>query len=289
MTSPRDEVARFSYLQWQPLYETEKPFQVFSNISCSALEQRSTNLHFIDGEPQTIHDIRGRESEFGLDRNGFMIRKDEMREADLTTEEGFRRDYLPHIENMMKEHVADIDHMVCFDWGFRKNVPLRKDRINVNDRMQLLEPARQVHCDQSPAGALQRLQRHAPEYTKAAYEGRLRIINVWRPLNHPVEDNALAVCDGQTIEDRDLVEADHITRLYLGRTMYGLQSPQHKWYYLNHQCPNELLFIKIFDSDSTVPAPRSLHASFDHSQKRENAPPRESVEVRFLVITEARQ
>jgi hypothetical protein len=31
---------------------------------------------------------------------------------------------------------------------FRKNVPLKKERINVNDRMQLLEPAKQVHCGQ---------------------------------------------------------------------------------------------------------------------------------------------
>jgi hypothetical protein len=117
MVETRDETARFSYLQWQKLYETEKPFQVFSSISCDAEEQRPTNLQFLDGDPQLIRDIRGREAEFDLDTNGFIIRNDSMRDADLSTEEGFRRDYLPHIEEMMREHVDGIDHMVCFDWG----------------------------------------------------------------------------------------------------------------------------------------------------------------------------
>lgn len=80
--------------------------------------------------------------------------------------------------------------------------------------------------------------------------------SIWRPLNHPVVDNSLAVCDGRTVEDGELVEADHITKVYLGRTMYGLQSPRHKWYYLGSQQPDELFFIKIFDSDPNVAAKR---------------------------------
>ncbi|KAF2801729.1 uncharacterized protein BDZ99DRAFT_402741, partial [Mytilinidion resinicola] len=73
--------------------------------------------------------------------------------------------------------------------------------------------------------------------------------SVWRPINHPAEDNTLTLCDGSAIDDSDVVEADHITRQYLESTMYGLFSRKHKWYYLSKQTPEELYFFKIFESD----------------------------------------
>lgn len=119
MTSIKTEIARFSYLKWQKLYETEKPFQVFSSISLDAEEQRSTNLVFEDGEPQTVYDIRGREAEFDLDQNGFAVLKQAMPKANLSTEEGLRAEYLPHIEKLLRENVDGVDEAICFDWGVR--------------------------------------------------------------------------------------------------------------------------------------------------------------------------
>ncbi|KAK0116361.1 hypothetical protein ONS95_013381 [Cadophora gregata] len=281
MPETRDVMVSFSYLQWQELYKHEKPFQIFSQIPPDFPNRRPTNLVFWNAPEEAVKDLRGIEGQFTLDQNGFMVRRQDMPETDLQTEDAVRNEYVPHIEKLLKKEVDGVDFIYCFDWGRRKNAPLQKSRINVNDKMQLLEPWRQVHCDQSPTGALNRLKYHAPDQVNRALAGRLRIINVWRPLYHEVVDNPLALCDGETIDEEDVVEVDHITKLYHGNTMYGLYAPKHKWYYLNHQRPDELHIFKIFDSASG-----SFHTSFLHRQIPKDAPPRESFEARFLIITD---
>ena len=79
---------------------------------------------------------------------------------------------------------------------------------------------------------------------------------VWRPFGHPIEDRPLALCDGSTIEDVNLVACDHVTRHYTSETSYMLRSPQQRWYYLAHQTPDEVLFFKNFDADPDVRAKR---------------------------------
>jgi hypothetical protein len=48
--------------------------------------------------------------------------------------------------------------------------------------------------------------------------------------------------------------ADHVTRTYIGETVYPMHNEQARWYYLSTQKPNEVLLFKIFDSDESVPA-----------------------------------
>ncbi|KAI0407264.1 hypothetical protein F4802DRAFT_554752 [Xylaria palmicola] len=279
------EQAHLVYLQWQDLYNEEKPFQVFANIPEGSTE-RLTNLVFGAGPLIKINDLRGNEDNFTLDGNGFKVIQDKLPDDfNLKSRECMGTEVVPYLEDLIRRNVEGADFVRCMDWGFRRNVEMSQSRMDVNDNMQILNPGRQVHCDQSPKGALGRLHQHAPEMAELAKRGRLRIINLWRPLNHPVKDNSLTLCDGSTIKASDLVEADHISRTYIGNTMYGLFSPNHKWYYLHHQTPEEVFLFKIFDSDPDVAAKCSLHAAFDYSNVSDDSIPRESMEVRFLVVT----
>ncbi|KAK0732044.1 hypothetical protein B0H67DRAFT_566500 [Lasiosphaeris hirsuta] len=280
--APIDEQASIVYLEWQELYESEKPFQVFADVP-QGFHGRLTNLVFAPAPPLEIRDLRGREDAYTLDANGFRLVRNRMPAFDLSTKESMESNVVPYLEDLVTKHVDGADFVRCFDWGFRKNVEMTMPKMDVNDKMQMLNPGKQAHCDQSPAGALGRLQYHAPEMVERAE--RLRIINLWRPLNHPAKDNTLAVCDGSTIVATDLVEADHISSTYLGSTVYGLYSPKHRWHYLRHQTPEEVFLIKIFDSDPDVNAECSLHAAFDYTHVPEDALPRESLEMRFLVVS----
>ncbi|KAK3384247.1 hypothetical protein B0T24DRAFT_588827 [Lasiosphaeria ovina] len=280
-----DEQARLVYLQWKDLYTKEKPFQVFANVPAGS-DEKLTNLVFEPGPPVTIHDLRGHEDGFSLDGNGFTVIRDEMPGSyDLDSRECMKNDVVPYLEDLVKRHVEGADFVRCFDWGFRKNVDMSVVKMDVNDKMQVLNPGKQVHCDQSPTGALGRLNNHAPEMRDKAKKGRLRIINMWRPLYHPAKDNTLAVCDGSTIDTSDLVEADHISTTYLGSTMYGLYSSNQRWHYLRNQTPEEVFLIKIFDSNFQVAAKCSLHAAFDCTKVDQDALPRESMEMRFIVVS----
>lgn len=80
------------------------------------------------------------------------------------------------------------------------------------------------------------------------------LFSVWRPINHPVEDMPLAVCDGSTVQPSDLVETDHVRTSYIGSTMYLMSRPEHRWHYVSRQRPDEVLLFKNFDSASDVAA-----------------------------------
>ncbi|KAH9224645.1 hypothetical protein DL95DRAFT_452396 [Leptodontidium sp. 2 PMI_412] len=79
-------------------------------------------------------------------------------------------------------------------------------------------------------------------------QGRVRVINVWKPLKNPVEDYPLAVCDSSSMALDDLIESDLIRKRFTGATLYAHYNSNQKWYYLSRQRPDEALIMKVFDS-----------------------------------------
>src|SRR5260370_21129041 len=68
----------FQYLVWNPIYRTEKPFQIFSDIPPDWPDQRKDNLHFeFASSVETINDVRGQEHIYTLDQHGFPYIKHE--------------------------------------------------------------------------------------------------------------------------------------------------------------------------------------------------------------------
>lgn len=64
-----------------------------------------------------------------------------------------------------------------------------------------------------------------------------------------VQDRPLALCDVQTINEEDLVEADHVRKHYSGSNYYALYNPRYRWHYLNQQRRDEVTLLKMFDSE----------------------------------------
>jgi len=105
------------YLKRLDLYKHEKPFEIYMDIPVDSPDQRTKNTEFEPGE-QTIHDIRGREEEYEIDVNGFMIRK---LTASLDAQNGYQKaqvesQYLPEVERFLRAEISDIDHIYFFDW-----------------------------------------------------------------------------------------------------------------------------------------------------------------------------
>jgi hypothetical protein len=62
------------------------------------------------------------------------------------------------------------------------------------------------------------------------------------------------MCDGGTVNQSDLVEADHIRRHYMGSTLYLMPSSKHRFYYMSKQSKDDVLIFKNFDSSPNVAA-----------------------------------
>jgi hypothetical protein len=114
-SQPEDLTATLKFLSWQPLYETEKPFQIFMNIPPDVPDQRTTNLVFGDHQVE-IRDVRNRNLPSSIDEMGFIYRQHETSITDFTSREVVEREYLPEVEGLLRRELEGVDKVFFFDW-----------------------------------------------------------------------------------------------------------------------------------------------------------------------------
>ena len=108
-----NERARLTFLKWVPLYEKQKPFQVFTSLP---LGVPSTNLVFEDEEELDIRDMRGQEHHFKLDEHAFQLCKADMQFTAFNDAAQIEELYLPRVRMLIEEHVQGADKIIFFDW-----------------------------------------------------------------------------------------------------------------------------------------------------------------------------
>ena len=107
------ERARLAFLKWIPLYEKQKPFQVFTSLP---LGVPSTNLVFEEEVELDIQNIRGQEHRFKLDEHAFQLCKNNIRFTAFDDAAQIEEAYLPAVKTLIEEHVQGADKIVFFDW-----------------------------------------------------------------------------------------------------------------------------------------------------------------------------
>jgi hypothetical protein len=99
----------------------------------------------------------------------------------------------------------------------------------------------------------------------------------------------LGVAAANSVRDSELVPIKLIYPNRVGETLSvrpaeeGRTDGGHKWHYLFEQRPDEVTFIKCFDSKTDGRARRVPHSAFV-DEEFEGEEPRESIEVRTLVF-----
>jgi len=133
-------------------------------------------------------------------------------------------------------------------------------------------------------------------------KGRFAIINVWRNIaDEPVANHPLALCDGQSVSPEDLVVFEIHYHDRVGENYFAKHADQHSWWYYPAMTRDEVLLIKQWDSigelaqsdgaraDSSAggeqaPCTFSFHTSFKDLTIPPEAPDRQSIEVRCIVL-----
>lgn len=123
--------------------------------------------------------------------------------------------------------------------------------------------------------------------------GGYSIINFWRPIlpmDGPVKDTPLALCDPNTVKVEDVVQNTTMGFVKGGqRSSLVKFSVEQKWYYYPEMTKDEVLVFRQFHFDPTVAAPYQklrtvFHTAFKHPKAKENkAEPRCSSEYRVGV------
>ena len=145
-------------------------------------------------------------------------------------------------------------------------------------------PVRFAHNDYTEGSGPQRVRDLMPaDEAEELLQHRFAVINVWKPIQGPVEEAPLAVCDARTLRPRDFVATDLKYRDRTGEVYSLTFSPEHRWFYYSSMEAQEALLLKCFDS-STDRARFTAHTAFDDPTSPPDARARESIEVRTLAF-----
>jgi hypothetical protein len=106
-----------TYIEWQDLYSTEKPFQIFVSFDAGAGENiRDTNIVFGQGTEEIIHDCRGKEGDFTLDEHGFSFVTHHSQMVSWDDSDTVKEVYLKEVEEVLRQQVDDVGQVFFFDW-----------------------------------------------------------------------------------------------------------------------------------------------------------------------------
>jgi len=219
-----------------------------------------------------IQDIRGKESIFSVDSSGFaalsnnpskLVYKDW--ENDAVIEEK----YYPEVKKLLMDNLPGASRVLIFDHTIRRTVGATR------------APVLRAHIDQTGEASLKRVYRHLPEEANELVKGRVRIVNVWRPLKGPVRALPLAMADSRTVGFNDLTAVEHRYPDYTGWTVGVRYRPAQKWWYWSGMKEDERFLLQCFDSHGSQA--RGAHTAFVHPDSLPEDG-RESIEVRALIF-----
>jgi hypothetical protein len=230
----------------------------------------------VDPHRVTIHNARlGGDRQ--LDRDGFRFRPHDTKVVDFFDEEQIRNVYYPEMEALVKAE-SGASRVVVFDHT------LRTADDEQRAARKIREVVRRVHNDYTEWSGPQRVRNLLPDEADELLKRRFAIVQVWRPIRHPVESFPLAICDARSISPDDFVVNERRYPNRVGQTYAITYNPAHQWYWLPRMRRDEALVFKVYDSAKDGRARWSAHTAFEDPTSPPNARPRESIEIRTLAF-----
>lgn len=229
------------------------------------------------------------------------------------------KEYYPQCEALVKR-LTGASTVCAFDHNVRSSGRAgSKLEAEGSTQAVIQEPAGMVHNDYTKVSAPRRLQQLAqvpksdndvlksrlqneqsvvhPTIVQQALNGEQRyaFINVWRNIRaEPVASIPLACVNAQTQSMDELLTFQIIYADRIGENYFTRYSPRHEWNYFPGMTRDEALVIKQWDSEGDIAKGKddngrqlstfSLHSAFMDPTSALDAPARESIEVRCIVI-----
>ncbi len=230
-----------------------------------------------DPRRMTLHNGRPHARDFALDRNGFRFVDHDTKVADFFDEDEIRRVYYPEMEALIKAE-SGAKRVVVFDHT------LRTADDELRESKKIREVVRRVHNDYTEWSGPQRVRDLLPDEADELLKRRFAIIQVWRPIRHPVETYPLAIADAGSLSPENLVISERRYPNRIGQTYAITYNPAHKWFWFPRMRRDEALVFKVYDSLKDGRARWTAHTAFEDPTTPPHARPRESIEIRTLAF-----
>ncbi|WP_300033393.1 CmcJ/NvfI family oxidoreductase [uncultured Roseobacter sp.] len=153
--------------------------------------------------------------------------------------------------------------------------------VRIDDPKAIRKPARNVHSDYSEDGAKHRLIDLLGTEKAAEWSGgHFAFINVWRPVEHPINSAPLGFVRPSSVASDDWILLDLIYPDRKGQIMGLVGNPAHAWVYQSKMTPDEVVFFNIYDNQGL---PSIAHSALDMVEDPNVTTIRKSIESRTLV------
>lgn len=250
------------------------------------------NLMAFEPHEILIRDMRTTADELSLESNGFILagheshvaRTPEIAETNTVAQSG-----IPAINKAYYEELLPLIEEVS---GAREVIPqatgLTVRFSSRSRRRSWAGAAGFVHLD-----VTQRSNERFLQFSLAAAERpiapwkRVVMLQTWRAITDPPQDNLLALCDRRSVPASDVAFYDAI----IGDAGTALESVEarscrygagHRWWYASEMGPHDILVFVGYDSAAPA-AVQPFHTGFDVPDC-ERARPRGSLEARFFAF-----
>lgn len=240
----------------------------------------------IEAHTVPISDMRQIAETLSVDKEGFELLHHATAVDDLHDDDAIEAVYYPEIEALLCSKFG-AGQVIVFDFTRRSD-----GVVGAKDPDGMRGPATRVHVDYTIKSGPQRVKDILGEDEAArltASGARIFEINVWRPIRGPVERSPLALADASSVRQEDLIATDQIFPDRVGEIYNLAYAPAQRWYYAPRMIKDEVLLIKSWDSLEDDRARFTPHGAFNLPKTPEDAPTRESIEIRTLVIIEGGQ
>lgn len=263
----------------------------------------------VDVVPVAVHLENGREASFSLDADGVELLADPFVPHDFLNFDEVVSQYYEECVRLVQK-ATGARKVIAFDHNVRS---VHRFGSPMGGGFNVQPPLELVHGDYTEESArrrvrdltkplrkndtLKKIYGDRPPLEEDADEllgKRFQLVNVWRSIHEaPIERKPLAVLNPNSVPLEDFVVheihyADRIGENYNARHGQG-----HRWSIFPGMTRDEVMLLKVWDSAGqlarhrspgpAVPATFSFHAAVEVPVRRE-APSRESIEVRTLVL-----
>ena len=230
-------------------------------------------------DPRTVkmHNGRLETDRFVLDRDGFRFVGHPTKMRDFYDEDEIRSVYYPEMVELIKAQ-SGAKRVVVFDHT------LRTADDELREAKKIREVVRRAHNDYTEWSGPQRVRDLLPDEAEDLLKRRFAIVQVWRPIRHPVETFPLAICDARSVAFDDFIISERIYQDRKGQTYACAYNPNHHWYWFPRMRREEALVFKVYDSQKEGVARWTAHTAFEDPTTPPNARPRESIEIRTLAF-----
>lgn len=248
-------------------YHVHKPHRQAFELDAGGIAGNLISPELVPTEVP-LHDAREDRSAASFDRDGVQFVNCPTVVA-FFEGKNWQRTYDAEIDALLKREIG-AHEVIVFDHTVRSDDP---------DATR--KPARNVHSDYSADGAEQRLvDLLGPGKADDWAECHYAFINVWRPVDNPINSAPLGFVRPSSVKPSDWILLDLIYPDRRGQIMGLVGSDRHEWFYLSRMTPDEVAIFNIFDSAGR---PSVAHSALDMVEDPSVRTIRKSIETRTLV------